>query len=216
MNYSSVVVAAGVGSRTGLNYNKVFFKLGDKTIIEKSIENFDNDKDCKEIILVISKNEERDFESLGLSNKVKFVYGGKRRQDSVYNGLLEVSEEYVMIHDGARPYIDMKEIQQIKEELKTNNAVLVMVPSIDTSKIVVDGYVKETLDRTIVYNAQTPQAFKTSLIKDCYVKINENNLEATDDAQVVEMMSDEKIKVVVGSYENKKITVENDLFGGER
>lgn len=86
-----------------------------------------------------------------------------------------------------------------------------MVPSVDTTKIVVDGFVQETLKRETIYHAQTPQAFKTSLIRMCHEK--GMNQQATDDAQLVEWYSNEKIKVVLSSFTNKKITLPEDLQG---
>lgn len=211
MKYSCVVVAAGSGSRSGLNFNKVFYKIDNETIIEKSLKHFINDQDCIQIILVISENDQQTFEDLKLSNKVEFVYGGKERSDSVYNGLLKVKADYVIIHDGARPYLKNETINKVKLALKQYDGVVVMVESIDTVKFVENNIIKETLDRTKLYNAQTPQAFKTSVIIGAYKKLQETDIKVTDDAQVVEFFSDVEVYVVEGDYSNIKVTTESDL-----
>ncbi|NLC54846.1 MAG: 2-C-methyl-D-erythritol 4-phosphate cytidylyltransferase [Erysipelothrix sp.] len=211
MDYSCVLVAAGSGSRTGLQYNKVFYKLGDKTVIEHSASNFILDDDCKQVIIVINPKEVEDFKTLNLGSKVMFVNGGERRQDSVYNGLLAVDQDYVMIHDGARPYLGFKTIKEIKKALKSYDACVVMVASIDTTKIVENGIVKKTLNRKTLYNAQTPQAFKTSLIKESYQTLEAENLSVTDDSQAVESTSNKKVFVISGDYRNIKITTKEDL-----
>lgn len=211
MNYSCVIVAAGSGIRTGLDYNKVFYKINDKLVIEKSLSHFISDPDCKQIIIVINVAEEKFFENLKLSSKVEFVWGGLRRQDSVYNGLKKVKENFVMIHDGARPYLSFEIIEKVKSSLLIYNACVVMVKSTDTVKIVKNNIVATTLKRKNVYNAQTPQAFKTELIINSYKKIFKENKQITDDAQAVELTSSEEIFVVEGDYRNKKITTKEDL-----
>ena len=138
--------------------------------------------------------------------------GGKERQDSVYAGLQHVQSEYVFIHDGARPYIKKQQIDDLLECLKTHKACLVMVPCKDTIKRVVDDVVIETLNRKELMQAQTPQAFDTKLILDAYTKAIQQNFQATDDAQMVENFTDEKVYMVLGDYENKKITTKEDLI----
>lgn len=211
MRYSCVILAAGSGSRTGLDYNKVFYKLNNKTVIEKSVRQFDLDPDCSQIVLVINEKEKALFDKLNLSSKIVYAFGGLRRQDSVSNGLHKVTEDYVMIHDGARPYISKDVIGRVKVALKAYDAAVVMVKSIDTVKIVEEGLVKSTPNRDSLYNAQTPQAFKTELIKKAYAILEEKGLSVTDDSQAVEAVSDSEIYVVLGDYKNIKITTEKDL-----
>lgn len=213
MNYSTIILAAGKGSRTNLEYNKVFYTFQDgQTVLEKSMSFFLKDEDCKQIILVVAQYEKASVEEkYKVDNRVEVVIGGKTRQESVYNGLQVVDQDYVMIHDGARPYLQDEWIDTLKKELKTYNACLLMVPSVDTTKVVEDGFVKETLKRETIYHAQTPQAFKTTLIQACHEK--GKGQQATDDAQLVEWYSNEKIKVVLSSFTNKKITLPEDLQG---
>lgn len=213
MNYSVCILAAGKGSRTQLDFNKVFFKFKDGTsVLDRSVNLFNEDSDCKEIILVVAEHEKEYVEKLYQNiNKIKITIGGKTRQESVSHGLRLVCSEYVFIHDGARPYLNIKEVNKLKQTLLEYDSCLLMIPSVDTVKIVENGFVKESLDRSLLYNAQTPQCFKTSLLKECHQKALEDQREATDDAQLVEWYSNALIKVVTGNASNIKITNPSDL-----
>ncbi len=215
MNYSVIVLAAGRGSRTNLDYNKVFYTFENgQTVLNKSLSVFLSDEDCKQVVLVCA-DYEKDYvtENYLYDSRIQVVTGGQTRQDSVYNGLQIVDQDYVMIHDGARPFVEKKWILDLKRSLETEDACLLMVPSVDTTKIVVDGYVKESLERKLVYHAQTPQCFKTDLIKECHQLARNKQVQATDDAQLVEWFSKVRVKVVLSSFTNKKITLPEDLKG---
>ncbi len=212
MKYSAIVLAAGSGSRTGLNYNKVLHVYDGNTIIERSLSLFMDDMDCEQIILVINPNEREEFIHFRFPSKIEIAYGGKERSDSVIEGLNKVRSEYVLIHDGARPFLKVEDLNVLKQNLEKHDAAILMVKSIDTSKIVKDGVIVESLNRELVYNAQTPQGFKTDLIKSCYEKLKQTKISVTDDAQVVELFSKVNIKCVEGSYSNTKITTIEDLL----
>lgn len=211
MNYSAVVLCAGKGSRSGLTYNKMLYRFGDKTVYEMTLEKFLKDERCLQVVVVTKEDEIEEIKGLVTDKRIEYVYGGKERQDSVYNGLQVVNQDYVLIHDGARPYVSLQNISDLLTCLKTNNACLLMVPVKDTIKLCQDGNVVETLPRPKLMQAQTPQAFKTSLIKECYQKAKDNNFIATDDASLVEEYGKTLVKVVLGSYENIKITTPEDL-----
>ena len=213
MKYNVILLAAGKGSRSGLSYNKVFYPITDsKTVLDCSLDLVLADADCTGIIIVCAEYEEDKMKKeYCRSPLISTCIGGATRQESVYNGLAMVKEDYVFIHDGARPYVKQQQIEDLKKTLEMEDACLLMVPSTDTSKIVEDGYVKETLVRSTVYNAQTPQCFKTDLIKKCYQKGKEERKEATDDAQLVEWYSDVPVKAVLSDPSNIKITHPTDL-----
>ena len=141
---------------------------------------------------------------------MKFVEGGKERQDSVYEGLKHVTSNYVMIHDGARPFVKKDLLDRLVEGMEEHKAVLAMVPCKDTIKRVKDGKVVETLIRSELMQAQTPQAFDTVLIKNAYKEAIENNIQATDDASMLELQGKD-VYVVEGDYDNIKITTKEDL-----
>lgn len=213
MEYSAIILAAGKGSRTNLEYNKVFYKFSDgQVLLLKTLSRFLDDRNCTQIVIVSTPDEIEIIQEMIDDTRITYTYGGETRQDSVYNGLQKVSNEFVMIHDGARCFISAKEIENCKRALEENDACLLMVPAIDTIKKVVDGYVVNTPLRSELYAAQTPQCFKTELIKECYQKAKDEGAVASDDASLVELYSDVKIKVVKGEYANKKVTTKEDLY----
>ena len=211
MEYSVIVLCAGSGTRMDLGYNKVLYKIAGKTVYQLTLELFLDDARCQEIIVVTKPEERETFKGLVTSEKLIFVDGGKERQDSVLNGLDHVSSNYVLIHDGARPYVPQSCMENLLETLAKRDACLLMVPVKDTIKKVVAGKVVETLDRQTLYQAQTPQAFKTELIKECYLLAQDAGYQATDDASLVEAFSQIEVSVVMGSYENIKLTTIEDI-----
>ena len=134
----------------------------------------------------------------------------KERQDSVYEGLKHVTSDYVMIHDGARPFVKKDLLDRLVVGMEEYKAVLAMVPCKDTIKRVKDGKVVETLIRSELMQAQTPQAFDTVLIRNAYKDAIENNIQATDDASMLELQGKD-VYVVEGDYDNIKITTKEDL-----
>lgn len=213
MKYSTVIVAAGKGTRTNLGYNKLFYEMHGEMMIAKTVSVFVNDPDCEEIIMVISLDDRQMFERILSSDKITYTKGGSTRQESVFKGLEIVKSDYVMIHDGARPYIDKKEITKLKRTLQEDDACLLAVPVVDTIKIVKDGYVEYSPERSTCYSAQTPQCFKTDLIIECHKKAAADGFVASDDAQLVETYGGNiRVKLVPGDYANKKITTKEDLI----
>jgi 2-C-methyl-D-erythritol 4-phosphate cytidylyltransferase len=207
MKYDVIIVASGKGVRANLGYNKVFYKLKNgKSVLDYSIELFYEDQDCLRIIVVTN---EEDLINIKDNNKLITVIGGKERKDSVYNGLKEVKSEYVMIHDGARPFVKKENIDDIKKALIDNDAVCLGSKATDTIKIIDNDVIVETIDRNKVLLAQTPQAFKTSLIKDCYEKCKDALF--TDDSSLVESLG-YKVKVVLNEHDNHKLTREEDFY----
>lgn len=204
MEYSVVIVASGLGTRLNLGYNKVFYKLDNEMIIEKTINKFKQDLECKQIIVVTNSEDFHRLENY----QVELVNGGKLRQDSVYNGLKLVKYDYVMIHDGARPYVSQNILDRVKKALELHNAVVTTVASVDTIKLLKDDKVI-TLDRNTLRNAQTPQAFKTEILLEAYAKAS--NKVYTDDTSIVEEVLKLDIYNVEGEYENIKITTINDI-----
>ncbi|HIX81514.1 MAG TPA: 2-C-methyl-D-erythritol 4-phosphate cytidylyltransferase [Candidatus Erysipelatoclostridium merdavium] len=211
MDYSVIVLCAGKGSRSGLGYNKMLYRFNDKTVYEMTMSVFLQDQRCKQIVVVTKEDEINEIKELVNDKRIVYVFGGKERQDSVYNGLQVVNQKIVLIHDGARPYLTIDNIDSLLECLINNDACLLMVPVKDTIKLCQDGKVVETLPRNLLMQAQTPQAFKTSLIKECYQKAKDEKYEATDDASLVEKFTEVPVMSVLGSYENIKITTPEDL-----
>ena len=123
IEYTALIVAAGSGSRMGLGYNKMLFKLKNgHTILEETIQVFQKDTRCHQIIVVASKEDIEVFMKLCTQGNIVFVQGGATRQDSVYHGLKAVMCEHVLIHDGARPWLTMDCIDRIVESLQVHDA----------------------------------------------------------------------------------------------
>lgn len=213
MKYTALVVAAGKGLRAGLGYNKVLFYMNkhQNTILGKTLDFFNSDPRCTQIILVCSKDDYDLITHDYTGEKIEHVLGGARRQDSVYNGLQSVKEEIVLVHDGNRPFIELSLIDKILDAIVNEDAVLLAVRMKNTVKVVEDGYVKTTIDRDKLMGAQTPQAFKTKILLDAYKKINELHLDVTDDTQAVEVVGNARIRIVEGSVTNEKITWSDDF-----
>ena len=212
------------GSRTGQkNAQQQFLEIGRKPILYYSMECFQKSPLIQDIILVtgedmISYCQSEIVEKYGFTKVCKVTAGGKERYDSVYAGLLCCQDtDYVYIHDGARPFVTEEMIQRGYEAVKRTNASVMGMPSKDTVKLAdPSGYIKETPDRKIVWNIQTPQIFSYDLIRGAYESIRKKDMSnVTDDAMVVEQETGTKILLVEGSYQNIKITTPEDLAVAE-
>ncbi|MBR3358121.1 MAG: 2-C-methyl-D-erythritol 4-phosphate cytidylyltransferase [Solobacterium sp.] len=212
MKYSAVIVAAGSGSRMNLGFNKVYAHLpGGRTILEETMSVFLTDPDCEQIVVVTDAAEYLHHIQTRVEGRITFACGGDTRQRSVLNGVLAAISDIVFIHDGARPHLSAELLGKLKEAMETEEAALLAVPCKDTIKVIENGYVRTTVERSTVCAAQTPQAFRTSAIIQCIRKAEEDGYTGTDDCSLAEKYSDMKIKVVEGSYENFKITTPEDL-----
>ncbi len=208
IKYDAIVVASGKGTRLNLGYNKVFYKLDENTtILDMASRCFVEDEDCQNVIVVTNEEE---FDLVKKNPKLVLVQGGKLRMDSVLNGLAKVKSDYVLIHDGARPYLDKHDLDNLKKALEDEEASILAVKVKETVKVVDDGYINKTLNRNQIYLAQTPQGFKTSAIINAFQKAKGAYFEFTDDASIAEY-SGIKVKIVEGSYRNNKITYLDDL-----
>jgi 2-C-methyl-D-erythritol 4-phosphate cytidylyltransferase len=218
---SAIIVAGGKGIRMGQDINKQFIKLKDKEVLALTIEAFSKVEVVDEIIVVISE-EEKEFCIKHIIDKYKFnkvkkvVAGGKERQESVYNGLINCNKncEIVLIHDGARPFVTSKMIEESVACAKVFGACTVGIPVKDTIKVITtDNMIASTLKRDELFAVQTPQTFDYKLILEAHEYARNNNLVGTDDTVLIEMM-DRNVKVVLGSYLNIKLTTPEDLIFG--
>jgi len=206
MNYDAIIVASGKGQRANLGYNKVFYRMKDgKTVLEHAMSVFLEDEECKKIIVVTN---ESGFNEVPNYYKVSVTAGGKERRDSVFNGLKESESEYVLIHDGARPFLQKEALQKLKEETERSSAAILGRYATDTIKIVKDGKIIDTLDRNTIFLAETPQGFRRELILDCYNRCG--NTPFTDDASLAEHMG-YQVSAVENPYPNQKLTKEEDF-----
>ncbi len=208
----AIITAGGISSRFGSN--KLLENLnGGKSVILTTIEKFL--PFCDEIIIPchddVKEHIEKNLPSF--LNKIKFAPFGSTRQKSIFNGLLLCEENggcnIVLIHDGARPFIEPDTIQKTIDKLKTTKAVCVGVYATDTIKITdKDGKIIKTVDRNKVFCAQTPQGFDFKTILDAHKKLKDKNF--TDDSGMLEALGIE-VYALVGTQTNKKITFKEDL-----
>ena len=206
MEYDVVIVASGKGERANLGYNKAFFKMRDgKTVLEHSSSLFVEDEDCKNIIIV---TREEYLNKITKNNKIIVTLGGKERKDSVGNGLEKVTSEYVLIHDAARPFLHKESLEELKKAVETYGSAILAKKAVDTIKVVDNNKITKTLDRNTIYMAETPQGFKTDLIKKCYKECENYNF--TDESSLVESLGYD-VLIVEDKYDNKKLTSEEDF-----
>ena len=207
-NFSLIITAGGTSSRYG-NKNKLLEKINDKTVIEETVSKFIDFDEIDEVIISANSSIIETLQELLNNPKIKIIEGGNTRQKSVYNALQVVKNDYVLIHDGARPLIRKDTIAYVLEAVLDKDAVTVMTKTTDTIKEVDStGRIIRTIDRSKLYNTQTPQAFKTSIIKDAHEKLKDGNF--TDDCSMLEELNI-PVYIVNGSYTNIKITIKSDL-----
>ncbi len=206
----------------GAEVNKQYLSLGGRPILAHTISLFENHPAVDSITLIAPEDEIgfcRDdiVSQYGFTKVRKIVVGGKERQDSVRNGLracAAAEDDIILIHDGVRPLLPPNLIDAAITEAVKAGAALVAVPVKDTVKVVDQGQVLQTPDRSTLWLAQTPQAFRYQLIATAHEKAYKEAYQATDDAQLVEW-SGEPVAIVSGSYQNLKITTPEDLLLAE-
>jgi 2-C-methyl-D-erythritol 4-phosphate cytidylyltransferase len=209
---SAIIVAAGDSQRME-GVDKLFAPLGGEPVLARVLDAFQNSKKVDQIILVMGlKNieEGRRIIALGHWTKVTDIcLGGKRRQDSVAEGIKRLKEcEWVIIHDGARPFVTLDLIERGLEAAKETGAAAAAVPVTDTIKWAgPDAIVRQTVPRRNLRAVQTPQVFRADVIKNTYKFVPG---EVTDDAELVEKAG-YKVKLYTGAYDNIKITTPDDL-----
>lgn len=210
MKCGLILLCAGRGQRLKQRCDKAFIKIKGKPLFMYSYKAFRSFKEFSQIVIVTRKKYFNSLRNLVKDSRLIVCEGGLRRQDSVYNGLNCLSREieYVVIHDGARPFIDKLMVKSLLETVKKNSAVTFGLGAKEALKEVKSGYVKRSIDRKNIYCIQTPQAFKRSLILAAH-KRNRKKI-AYDDSQLVEAMG-RKVKVIEGNQLNVKITYPQDL-----
>ena len=215
---TAIVLAAGKGNRMNSSQKKQFMILGDRPLICHALQMFQESR-VDDIILVTSA-EDIDYcrteivEKYGYDKVSEIVSGGKERFDSVYNGLRETEgAKYVLIHDGARPFVDDDMTDRLLRAMEEYASATVAMPAKDTIKISdADGCSVSTPDRRYVWQIQTPQCFDRDMLAHAYAKMYESDHAGiTDDTMVAERFGGEKTKLVYGSYENIKVTTPEDL-----
>jgi 2-C-methyl-D-erythritol 4-phosphate cytidylyltransferase len=211
---SAVVVAAGRSQRMG--FDKLLTPLGGHPLLVHTLERLLLTEVPEEIILVIRPGSEAEMEAilspLRDQGKIRLVPGGAQRQDSVQAGLKAVSDssEYVMVHDAARPFVTKELIDVVLAAAKLSGAAVCGAPCSDSLKEVAeDGLVVRTVDRSKLWTVQTPQIFRTKLLRDAYRAALKTGAIFTDDTAVVESMG-HPVRIVLYNGINLKVTTPAD------
>ena len=209
MKIGVVLVCAGVGKRFG-KADKAVAKLSAKPLFLHALKTFLCIKAVSQVALVMRKKNFAVANRYARDKRIVLVEGGKERQDSVENGLFALDKKitHVLIHDGARPFVDKATILRVMNGLKKHQAVVCAVSARDTIKVVKNNIISSTLDRNQLVCVQTPQGFRKDLIVKGYKNLKKKKV--FDDAQVIELMG-KKVRVVYGSEDNIKVTYKKDL-----
>jgi 2-C-methyl-D-erythritol 4-phosphate cytidylyltransferase len=215
---TALIVAGGSGRRMNQPKRKQYLMLAGKPIIAHTVSAFEKCHHIDAILLVIPADDipmvrQNVLPILGLSKPIQLVAGGKHRQDSVYNGLKAIDPacRIVVIHDGVRPFVSPAQISACILETEKHGACIMGIPAFDTlKKVQGNRFVEKTLDRERIWLTQTPQAFRTELIKKAHLRAQKDNILGTDDAFLVERLGID-VKFIIGSRRNIKITTIEDL-----
>lgn len=216
MNDISVILpAAGSGTRMKTAARKQFLSVQGKPLMQHTIDVFKEVSGLREIIIVHPAGEGENIKSLlDLNTDIHIIFtpGGARRQDSVENGLTASSDQssIIVIHDAVRPLVKPATIEESVRTARRCGSALVAIPVTDTIKRVADGRVVETVERSHLWRAQTPQVFSRELLSRGFRLIHEQSRDVTDDCAVVEAVG-AVTEIVTGDEENIKITTPEDL-----
>ncbi|MBI3004645.1 MAG: 2-C-methyl-D-erythritol 4-phosphate cytidylyltransferase [Ignavibacteriales bacterium] len=214
----AIIPAAGSGSRLGAKVKKQFLPLQGKPVIIHTLRQFEFCPDIDEVAVAVPESSIVQMEAFvseyRLHKVSKVLAGGERRQDSVARVLSRLvlkDSDVVVVHDGVRPFVSPKKISQVIKACRTHDAAVLAVQPKDTiRRSNGGGFFDQTLDRTALWLVQTPQAFKASLLKKAFDKARKEKFYSTDEAALVERCG-VKVKIVEGSYDNIKITTQEDL-----
>jgi 2-C-methyl-D-erythritol 4-phosphate cytidylyltransferase len=199
----------------GTKESKQFLPLGDKPVLIHTLMVFETHPKVDEIVVVAGAGEVSRVEEMvahyGLEKISAVVIGGQERQDSVRSGLEYLQTEWVLVHDAARPFVTHGHITELLKVVRLHGAAILAVPVKDTIKQVDPaGIVERTPDRQSLWAVQTPQAFRRSLLVQAHQRALEQGMTGTDDAMLVEELGID-VRVVMGDYQNIKLTTPEDL-----
>lgn len=208
---SAVIVAGGSGSRMGRP--KQMLPLGAKPVLVRTVEAFLQTPEIKEIVVVTPPENCAELQKRFPG--IVFADPGKTRLLSVKNGFLKTSaaSQLVAVHDGARPLVESAHISACLQAARQYGAAVLAVPVKDTVKVCEGGFVQNTLDRAVLWAAQTPQCYRRPVLAEALEKFGQEE-GATDESQLVEKLGI-KVRVVPSSYKNNKITTPEDLIFAE-
>lgn len=218
---SVIFPAAGQGRRMGLGFNKIFTELAGKPILIQTLLTFSHCDCVDELVIAVDINEmeiiKKVLSKIPRLKPYKIVAGGSERQYSVYNGLTAVSPEadIVLVHDAARPLISETVIQNVVNEVILSGSAVCAVPVKDTTAEINEfGFIEKVPNRDKLWAIQTPQGFKKEILTQAHKKAQEDDFLGTDEASIVRRTG-HTVKLIMGDYDNIKITTPTDLLMAE-
>ena len=216
---SAIILAGGTGSRFKHPGGKQTVQIGDKPMLTWSIKAFDASSNVAEIVLVCPKEKQDEYYSVAIEpfeiqKPIKLAEAGLIRQESALHGLEATSDEFpiVAIHDGARPHVTTQTIDHAINELKGNyeiDGAIIGFPCIDTIKVIEDGMISGTPDRSALWTAHTPQVFRKAIYREAHVAALADGFVGTDDSSLVERLGG-RIAAINGTRNNIKLTIPED------
>ncbi len=210
--YSLILTSAGSGSRMNLGYNKMLYVHNGEYIFNYALKRFLKFAEITEVFLVVSENDHDIIkQNVIVDPRIKLVIGGATRQASVHAATKHVTNEYVLVHDGARCFISDDLIKRTLKKIKDNGvAVACGLSSTDSLRLVIDNQVKEALDRDLVYRMQTPQSFATKTLLQYQ---NQAVIDKVDETDEVGLLLHYGISTEIydGEETNIKLTTKKDL-----
>ncbi len=216
-----VIASAGSGKRLSSDVKKQYMLLGNKPILYHTIKKFDEIENVDSITVVCDAEgiefvEKEIIEKYAFKKTVNTVKGGATRTESVLRGLesLKSDTKYVLIHDGVRPFIKGAVIKEAIRQTLSGKSIVVCSKTVDTIKVAEEGKIVKTLDRSVLWNAETPQCFNYGLILEMVGEAVDLDVQFTDEASILEYFGFD-VHIVENSHSNLKITMPKDLVYGE-
>lgn len=216
---SAVILAAGCGRRMGVEKNKLLLSLAGKSILSYTVQLFCDNPYVDELILVVAPVDEEVLRPLAdeaeSRKPCRMIAGGATRQESSYYGAMEAKGDIVLIHDGARPFATQALIDRTIDAAMRYGAAVPLLAVTDTLKTVSEGFITSTVDREAMRRSQTPQGFRSDILKKAHEAALKQKLSATDDSFLAEQAGF-AVKAVEGEADNIKLTIPADLVTAER
>lgn len=210
MTYDAIVLGGGKGKRLNLGYNKILYTLNGRYVFEYALEPFINDPRCVRIIVVLNAQDRKQLKEAINHKKVIITSGGENRKDSVYQGLLQTQSSYVLIHDGARPFVQLSVIDRVLHCLKTHASVTAALPAKDTMAKTENERIVKHVDRSDLVRIQTPQGFWRDTIIKAYETPAQSVEPITCDVTLVKAAINITGTTVHGDEKTMKLTTRED------